>query len=197
MNRQKRGSRSGFTLAEVLITITISGFILTSAYAAIISLAKGTESLVNYTEMNNHSRRALELFGRDARSTSDVHDWTSSKCTIRRKLWNGSSYSDRFITYEFHTNAGTLTRSIYTVANDAPGTLLGTEILLYDVEDLFFTYYRLHDPEIADYDPLARSLLEVKHVQLEALLERKVLTTKNTNYIISARFMMRNKHVAE
>ena len=185
-------------MAEVLIAVTVFAFVLTSAYAAIMSLAKGTESLVNYTEMNNLSRNALEIFARDARMTKEVYDWTDTKFTCKRKVWTGSSYVYRYITYEYVPNAGTFTRTVFTVdANDTPGTELESEILLYDVEDLNLVYYRMYDPEIQNYDPIARSELEVKHVQLEALLTRNVLTTENSNYIISARFMMRNKYVAE
>ena len=192
--------KSGFTLAELLIGLTISSFILTSAYAAIMSLAKGTESLVNYTEMNNDSRYALEIFARDARAAKDVHDWTSSKCSLKRKVWNSgtSSYDFRFIVYNYNANAGTLERSVHAVDSDGePGTQLETRTLLYDVDDLNFVYYRTYDPEIANFVPQARSIPEIKHVQLEALLTRNVLSMKNTNYIISARFMMRNKYVYE
>lgn len=193
-----RSSKSGFTMAEVIMAVTISAFVLTSAYAAIMSLAKGTESLVNYTEMNNLSRNALEIFARDARMTKDVSDWSASKFSGKRKVWNGTGYVWRYIVYEYFPNAGTFERSVFTVdADNTPGTELENEILLYDVEDLNLVYYRMHDPEINNFDPIARSVLEVKHVQLEALLTRNVLTTENTNYIISARFMMRNKYVAE
>ncbi len=44
-------------------------------------------------------------------------------------------------------------------------------------------------------DELALNPLETKHIQLEAKLQRNVLGITNTNYIISARFMMRNKDV--
>ncbi len=194
-------SKSGFSLAEVMVAVTISAFVLTSAYAAIISLAKGSESLMNYTEMNSQSRKAIELFGRDARATEQVNTFSSNKFTLLREVWTGSYYADRFITYEYIPAAGTFSRiqNRATIVKGArvPGAEIDREILLYDVEDLNFKFYRLYDPEIPNYDPIARTRLEVKHVQLEAKLLRTVLTNENTNYIISARFMMRNKYVGE
>lgn len=203
MNKTKALSKAGFSLAEVLVALTISTFILASAYAAIISLAKGSESMINYSEMNTQSRMSLEIFGRDARMTKDVYQFTDTTFTAKREIWddNTNSYVNRFIRYRFVDTAGTFTRSVFTVGysggKEVPGTRLSREILLYDVDELKFTYYRLVDPDIANYDPIATKKLEVKHVQLEAKIQRSVLNLANTNYIISARFMMRNKDVSE
>lgn len=196
-------SKSGFTLAEVIIAMTISAFVLTASYAAIISLAKGSESMINYSEMNGQSRKAMEIFGRDARMAKDVNTFASSKVTMLREMWdsNTNSYKDRFVTYLYVQNAGIFSRQVNTVSivsgAKVPGTQLSSEILLYDVDELSFNYYRLVDPDIVDYSPIAKSKLEVKHVQIEARIRRNVLRMQNTNYIISARFMMRNKDVSE
>jgi len=198
---EKAWSKAGFSLAEVVMAVSISAFVLTSAYAAIISLAKGTESLVNYAEMNGNSRTTLEIFGRDARATRDVYNYDTNRFTLLRKTWNGSDYVDRFVTYFYVPEAGTFSRverrSSIVKGERVPGDEVKREILLYDVEDLKLSYFRLHDPEIVEFDPVARTIPEVKHVQLEAKLVRNVLNAKNTNYIISARFMMRNKYVSE
>ena len=199
----KQQSKAGFSLVEVLIAMVISVFILASSYATIISLAKGSESMINFSEMNTQSRIALEMFGRDARMTEDVTTFTTTKFTGKRELWDSQTnkYVDRFITYEFVPQAGTFTRTVNEVRivkkAETPGTQVSQDTLLFDVEELNFYYYRLVDPEIPNYDPIAKTVLEVKHVQLEAKLKRRVLNLDNTNYIISARFMMRNKDVSE
>jgi prepilin-type N-terminal cleavage/methylation domain-containing protein len=200
MNKQ---SKAGFSLVEVLVAMVISVFILASSYATIISLAKGSESMINFTEMNTQTRQALELFGRDARMSDEVYTFTSSKFSGLRELWDRTTngYVERYITYEYVPSAGTFTRSVQNVnivsGAKVPGSVLSRETLLFDVEEMNFYYYRLVDPEIPNYDPIARTVLEVKHVQLEAKLKRTVLNLDNTNYIISARFMMRNKDVGE
>ncbi|MGA1205163.1 MAG: PulJ/GspJ family protein [Opitutales bacterium] len=203
MSAYPNRSRSGFSLAEILVAVTISAFLLTSAYAVIISLASGSESLVNYSEMNSQSRSSIEVFGRDARAAKDIHTFTDTTCTVLREVWDNDSknYVDRFLTYEYLPSAGTFSRIMnqvtITKGKRVPGAEVSRQILIYDVEELNFSYFRLHDPEIPDYDPVARSKLEVKHVQLEARIQRRVLRLVNTNYIISARFMMRNKNVGE
>ena len=203
MNKQQN-SKAGFSLVEVLVAMVISVFILASSYATIISLAKGSESMINFTEMNTQTRTALEIFARDARMADDVHEFTATKCTLLREVWDSAtnSYVDRFITYEHIPAAGTFTRSVFRAnlvkfGYLVPGTQLSRDTLLFDVEEMNFYYYRLVDPDIVGYDPIARTKLEVKHVQLEAKLKRTVLNLDNTNYIISARFMMRNKDVGE
>ena len=196
-------SKAGFSLVEVLVAMTISLFILASSYACIFSLAKGSESMINFTEMNTQTRIALEIFARDGRMTEDIEVFEQTKCAILRDFWDPTtdSYVSRFVTYEHVPEAGTFTRTIQRAnlvkGELVPGTLIDRETLLFDVEEMNFYYYRLVDPEIPDYDPIARTQLEVKHVQLEAKLRRSVLNLDNTNYIISARFMMRNKDVGE
>jgi len=197
-------TKAGFTLVEVMVAVTISAFILTSAYATIISLAKGSESMINYSEMNGQTRVALEVFGRDARMAKNVSEFTTTKFTMLREVFNPATnkYEDHFVTYQYIATAGTFTRDEYTSYTGAngktvPNKLVSSDILLFDVEDINFFYYRLVDLDASGYDPIAKTVLEVKHVQLEAKLERPVLNLTNTNYIISARFMMRNKDVGE
>ncbi len=216
----RKNSTKGFTIVEVMVTVVISAFVLTSAYAAIISLAKGSESMINYSEMNGQTRLALEIFGRDARAAKNVNVFTENLFVMRR----GTSFTDlrpnvqedHFVIYEFVPQAGTFTREVYSIdptevtntyvkkmnqlsASEIRNNLteVSNEVLLFDVDDLNFIYYRLVDPEVTGEDPIAKTTPEVKHVQLEARLERRVLNLTNTNYIISARFMMRNKDVGE
>ena len=143
------------------------------------------------------------MFGRDARMVEDVDTFTMTKFVGKREMWDDKTnrYVDRFITYESIPQAGTFTRTINAVSivkkAEVPGSEISRQVLLFDVEQLNFYYYRLVDPEIPNYDPVARTVLEVKHVQLEAKLKRNVLNLDNTNYIISARFMMRNQDVGE
>ncbi|MEX0325667.1 MAG: type II secretion system protein J [Puniceicoccaceae bacterium] len=203
MMNKKPNSKAGFSLVEVLVATVISVFILGSSYATIISLAKGSESMINFTEMNTQTRTSLELFARDSRMCENVYEFTNNKISILRELWDSStnSYTKRYVIYQFVPEAGTFTRSIHraSLVSGAyvPSTLIESETLLFDVEEMNLFYYRLVDPEIPNYDPIARTKLEVKHVQLEAKLKRTVLNLDNTNYILSARFMMRNKDVGE
>lgn len=172
MLRQKNSPNAAFTLVEIIVAMTIGSFLLVSAYATIMSLAKGSQSVINFTEMNTQTRFALEWFGRDSRMAEDV-----IAADVNRTLLvvNGVQ-----VEYRFEPSAKTLFRTEGTSSPKA---------ILYDVDDLLFNYYTLRHGD-------TKTPLEVKHIQLEAKLERRVLQIANTNYIISARFMMRNKNVS-
>lgn len=185
------GSKKGFTYIEVLMALTISSFILTASYAVIMSLARGSESMINYSEMNQQSRVALEMLGRDSRMARDVELASTTAVMLERDL-SGTVYD---IYYAFNDKTGTFTRYIYQDDNNsdpAKKTLAKRDdaqlTYLYDVDKLEFTYYNFRQSETTN-------TREVKHVQIEGILERRVLNMYNTNYIISARFMMRNKDV--
>jgi type II secretory pathway component PulJ len=189
--RVPNNPKAGFSLAEVMVAMTISMFILATSYATILSLAKGSESMINFSEMNGQSRIALEQFGRDARMASDVisdkdHGFSSTEMWIQRRT-SASDTTPILVGYIFDANSKTFRRLV----QDQFGNSINDQILLYDVEALDLYYYRYKNDEDA-LNPL-----ETKHVQLEATLQRNVLNLKNTNYILSARFVMRNKDVTQ
>ena len=183
--KAQQKSKAGFTLVEVMVSTVIGVILLTSTYATVMSLAKGSESMINFSEMNSQTRIAIELFGRDSRMAEEVKSATTESL---RMAWdvsiNGTSYTND-VEYTYVPSAGTFTRTTYR----PNGTVNDTRILLYDVQDMDFNYYTLLHSSTTN-------LLDIKHVQLEAKLEREVLRITNTNYIISARFMMRNRDVS-
>ncbi|MGC9451043.1 MAG: PilW family protein [Oceanipulchritudo sp.] len=179
-------SRQGFTLTEVMVTLTISAFLLASVYATVMSLAKGSESMINYSEMNRQARIALELFGRDIRMASWVDSASKYKIRIEREIRN-TTYD---VEFEYNPQAGTLSRFVYDHDTNSIADIPNADrILIYDIDDLAFSYF-------TQQQNTPMTITDIKHVQLEALMERKVLNIINTNEIISARFMMRNKRDA-
>lgn len=198
--KTKQRKRSGFTLAEVMVASTISVFILASAYATVISLAKGSESMINFTEMNTQTRQAIELFGRDARMASNVlwEGFSPDSVVMTRILGtdeDGNPTATRDYAYIYDPDTKVFMRQVWDPEYDPENhpEYLDEEksrTLVTEVDELNFNYYTvLH--AATSHPP------DVKHIQLEAKLQRSVLNITNTNYIISARFMMRNKDVSE
>ena len=200
----KADSRSGFTLVEVMVALTISTFILASAYATLISLAKGSESMINYTEMNTQARYALELFGRDARMADDVHTFTSTRFVMRRKMWDRDTdrYETRFVEYVYEPTSEIFSRIVYDTTvksgKEVPdfSTILSDQILVFWMKSMDLNYYNLVDTGDPEKNK-AKTALEIKHVRMKATIQTNVLNLINTDEIISARFMMRNKNVSE
>lgn len=170
------GKRSGFTLVEVLIAMVLGTMILAVAASVTGGLAKGSQSLINYSEMNTQSRQALSNLGSLLRSGSTVLEASDDQLRFIRLTESGDPETLTY-SYDNARKVLLLTRSDGSV----------TEVLR-DVSHLSFNYftYRQNSTE----EPL-----EIKHVQLEAEMTRRVLGLANRNYVISARFMLRNKRV--
>lgn len=174
-----RGRRA-FTLTEVLITLTLCGIVLAASTGSLLFLAKTTKGLGNYQEMNMSSRFTLEDFGSDARMTVDINSATASAVSL--EVYDASGGISTVV-YAYDADAGTFSRT-------AGGS---TDVILKDVQTLNLVYFNLYG--VKDDDGSINPL-EVKEIQLQAEMQRSVLSIKNTNEIISARFMMRNRSVS-
>lgn len=178
--------RSGFSLVEVLIALSIAVVMLVTVYATVISMAKGSESMINYAEMNAQTRFALEQFGRDARMASGVDSASPTAIRLEREF-SGTLYD---VEYVYSGAGGTFRRTVYDEGtSNVAGLSDADAVLLFGVHQLTLNYYTLRN------DPTTNPV-EIKHVQMEALMQRSVLSTTNSNDIISTRFMMRNRDVS-
>lgn len=182
---------SGFTLLEIMITMAIFSIVMVSVLSTFILFAKGSLSVGNYAEMSSQSRKALELFSRDVRAadrlkvtspkTADGVVYTDAGIELRYPPYHGA----RVVRYEYIEGAFRRTE-IY----DGKAT---TSDLLTDVRHLQMKFFQTPGANFtAVSGPAASVDTWAKSIQLDAELLRKVLTADNTDYIISARFMMRN-----
>jgi prepilin-type N-terminal cleavage/methylation domain-containing protein len=176
--RSRARATGGFTLPEMMIAAVIGSIALSIATGAVMALAKGSQSLINYSEMNTESRQTLQELGRQLRSASNVLEANSSRLRIETIESDGTI---RELLYDYDSGDETLTLTDITADT--------SKVILHDVNSLDFDYFTLR--HAATTTPL-----EIKHVQLEAELKRNVLKLTNRNHIISARFMLRNKRVS-
>lgn len=190
-NKQsKQSGEGGFTLAELIVATTISGFVLASMIGTFIAFAIGVNSIGAYTDMSKDSRYILEYFARDMRAAENVTTAQASKLTVELPT-AGSFYTGSSVTYEFVKDA----KLLFRIEADSSGKEISNEVLLEGVEQFQFSYF----------DPLGDGLgintesilLSVKSVQIDAEMLRDISRTEATDYIISARFMMRNRPVTD
>lgn len=171
-----RKGKHGFTLIELMIVLSISSMIILMGVSSIVFITKNSASLSNYINMNQEGRVALEIISRDIRMSMDVNTATETQMEL-----------------EVYGQGGATDTVIYTYAADNKTvyrTINGDQsALLEDVEDFNFNFYNLRREATTE-------LISIKEVQMEAYMLRKALSFDNTNYIISARFMMRNRHVS-
>lgn len=164
---------------EMLMATVLATLVLAIAASATLALAKGSQSLINYSEMNTESRFALENLGRNIRSANSVVTVNASEVRFTRITGDGSVEE---IQYVYDQDAETLTYRNVTTDE--------SKVLLHDINTLTLNFYTLRHNTTTNP-------IEVKHIQLEAELRREVLNLVNRNYIISARFMLRNHRVSD
>jgi prepilin-type N-terminal cleavage/methylation domain-containing protein len=168
-------SRRAFTLVETMIALSVGVLVLGAATGSLVFFARGTASVGNYQEMNMTGRWALETFASDSRMAADVLEATSARVSLEVYDADGGTET---VVYAYHPETGAFTRA-------AGGK---TAVLLEDLVSLDLAYFD-HRHGVAN------APLEIKEIQLRAVMRRKALSVGNTNEIISARYMMRNRGV--
>ena len=174
---KSKNARKGFTLVEVIITMTLITILIAGALTAITTISQGSTALTNYTVMSTNGRQALELIARDLRMGFDVN--SASKFKLDFDIY-GKAGTTNNIVYEFNSSKNELTKTI-----DGGAQI----IVMDDLRNFSFNYFDLSRNTTT-------APISIKEVQIEGILERKSLSVSNTNHIISARFMMRNRAVS-
>jgi len=182
-------ARAGFTLAELMMVTAISAIGLASILATFLAFARGSESVGTYVKMSAQGREVLERCARDMRAATDVEEATVNRLRVR--LPDGDVYDGESIEYVFDDAAGEFRR----IKREQDGTLVSDNALLENVATLELKYYGpLGDSLSTSSSSL---LLSIKSIQIDAKLSRDVSDVEATDYIITARYMMRNRPVTE
>jgi type II secretory pathway pseudopilin PulG len=179
--------RAGFTLVEVLIASTLSTLVLAGVLSAFLFLVRTGFRSSSYSEMEAQLRRGLDAFAQDTRSATNVH-WNSAQ-SITLTV-NGQS-----VTYAYDSATDSASyRSFYRAVGDlasAPRTVLVRGL------DTDFAFHRYKLEQSGVTDNTAQNDAETKLLQLSLRATRtSVATTGAGNAAISARYMLRNKRVA-
>jgi Tfp pilus assembly protein PilW len=176
---KKNTHSSGFTLVELLIYVAIAPIILSGILSSYLFFVKSTMSLGNYNDLNTRTRNGLELFGRDMRMVSDVNT-------------TGGTPAADYIMLEIQGANGT-TDIVEYIFDDTTKKLIrrsnGNDVTVFeDLTACSLKYFSILDVETV-------KPIEIKKVQLDATMQRLVQHLENSQHVISARFMMRNKQV--
>lgn len=170
-------TRRGFTLVEVLISITLAALLMLAAMTSFLFTLRGERSLANYSEMNARARQVLDKMGRDFRMAGDVPagGFTSSSVLIKVPT-DSTATAWQDVTWAYHATAKTVTRTVGGVS-----TIYAT-----DVTSFVFTYYNT-----AGVAP--GNDVELKQIQLSMRLYRTVQSAATSEYVTSAQFTLRAK----
>jgi len=178
-----------YTLVELIVATGLLSIVLVSMVGTFMVFASGSKGVAAYTEMSQQSRKALELFARDIRAAEDVT--TATQYDLLIQIPEDTYYGGGTVQYTFDSEFGIYSR----IVRDKFDAVTSNEILLDGVAQFTFGFF---DPLGQPLDYTQQSLLlSVKSVQIDAEMVRGVSRTEATDYIISARFMMRNRPVTE
>jgi len=196
--------RRAFTLVELLVGLSLSVVLLAVIYSTFMVLAKGAVGVGNYSEMSRQSRNALDIFSNDARAAnglivaspaqdgSDVVSISGLTFTYPDYLDSGVAQTE--VTYAFTPSSGD-SSGFLTRTESYAGTAT-SRMVLQDMNSFKLKFFKAPGADfLASAGPLASVNAWAKSIQLDSELKRKVITTDNTDYIISARFMMRNTSI--
>lgn len=193
LTNTKRQSCLAFTLVELMFSVAILMIALGSITGTFMVFAKSSASLGEYVDMSSESRKALELFSRDVRAADGI-------TVIGAASSNGVVYTDqglsltfpdyygnKSVTYSYDSTSGILRR-----IESYEGTQNETNLLTGMQQFKIQLFQAPGDDFESISGPVASVNEWAKSLQLDAELIRTVVTLDNTDYIISARFMMRN-----
>ena len=180
----RRSSVRGFTMVEVMIGATLSVFILAGVLSTFLFLGRSGANLRNYNDMEAQARKSLELFAEDTRQASAV-SWSSGTSVTL-------TVNSNFITYSFAS--GSFTRILIT-----PTATIVKSTLLTGITAFSFLAYDINGTAISDFSTAALRTTannSTKQIQISLSAARSTRTvTTATNIVLSARYVLRNKHV--
>ena len=180
-----RLSTRGFTLTEVMISATISSFIMLGILQTFMMIGRTGYNASNYCVMEAQSRRAMETFSQEIRMAQSIV-W-SSDTSITLTIPTAASTYDVQYAYDASTS-GSTAQSFYRM------DLSGVRILVKNVTSLAFQRYKLVTGAVSN---IASNDLETKQIQLTLQTTMKGMTTAAaTNAVLSARYILRNKDVS-
>jgi hypothetical protein len=190
----------------MLVTMLVLSLISGAVFSAFLFFNKSGISIGNYVDMDRQARKALEKFAVDARMANLDTDIALSDTEVTFINVpiddSGSTYS---VTYKFISNSDptvslrrTFARKVLTIDSDY------VPLISNIVEaSSRFRYYSVGSPTDADADdpeiPEAQNAIATKQINIDLVTERidpSCIVARTSNVVLSARFVLRNKVVA-
>lgn len=172
---KSRVRAAGFSLVEMMISLSLVMMLTLALITSYLFIARGDQSLTNYTSMNVQARALLEALGADLRSATDVTNFTSSTLSLVVPSTPGAN-GGQDVVWTYDAVAATLSRRVGA----------STKVYARDIESLSLLYYNMLSTPTT-------SLVEVKQVQLNLHMVKLVASAMTSEYVISAQFTMRAK----
>jgi prepilin-type N-terminal cleavage/methylation domain-containing protein len=191
---ERAAARAAFTLVEVMVAATIATIILAGVLSAFVLLGRTGFAASSYSEIEAETRRALDVFGDDARNAVDL-DWHGAQSITLSVATAGSGV--RRVTYAYDATPGSPTwQCFYRVAGEQDSPLPRLVLIRNVAGDFAFQRFKLEQPGVAEN--IAASDLETKQLQitLRSTRARANAAVAANQSALSARYILRNKRVS-
>lgn len=167
--RTNRSIRSGFTLIEMMVGVSLGLLILAGVGSVYIFSAKSFTSMSNYSDLSGKNRHASDIVSRDIRTALNVSSATSNQLVLHSRGGD--------ITYTFDALAQTLSRA----------QLGQTQVLLQAVSFLNFQLYA-RPTNGASYEqfPAATYATNAKLVAFTWSCSRRVFAAETNSHGVEA-----------
>jgi prepilin-type N-terminal cleavage/methylation domain-containing protein len=170
--------RGGFTLTELMFALSVATITATGIVTTYIFCLKGFKALANYTEMNTAGRRAVDLFSKDVRMAYTIKSFNATNLV----LWIPTSVSNAGGITGSNRVTHSFANSSWTRADANAGT---TKTLADNITSLQFSLYDLTNG-------VTTNTASARRIQVNAQLERTVISVRQSQSVLSARLNMRN-----
>jgi Tfp pilus assembly protein PilW len=172
-----------------MMSTSLASMVMTGVLSSFVLMGKNSYNAANYSVMEAESRRALEVFAQEARMADNI-TWISPNSVTLSIISGTGSY---LVTYAYDSTTGGGTAQTFYRQLGAAGSGAPAQILVRGVSDLAFRRYKV----VNGSDFTAANDLETKQLQITLRTVRTGATTVNaTNAVLSARAVLRNKHVS-
>ena len=177
ISRENRPTSKGWTLMEMLVSVTLGSLVFTVIGYLTIFTANSFSAMGNYADLDRASRNTLDVMSREIRGAKSVGSWNTSNLTLTNA--DGTLFS-----YNYDSSAATLTRKW---GSETTVLLSGCDYFYFHIyqrnptNNFSFPYYSTNSPYVT------------KLVDVSWKCSRKILGQKvNTESVQTAKIVIRN-----
>ena len=180
-------TRQGFSLVELLTSVALSTIVLVAIMSIVLFSARSFAALVNYVDLDNFSRNALDEMTTEIREADRL---ISGNATAMRFLFTNPATSAQYdVAYVYNPDA----RALVRISGNT------RRVLLEECEFLEFRFFK-RNPNPGSFDlyttapvPLVDPAM-CKAVQMRWVCSRTIMQEAvNTESVQSARVVIRKK----
>lgn len=181
---------SGFTLAEMLVSMGVGGIVLAAVMSFSLFAARSFQAIGNYSDLAGRSRVALDTMSSDIRQANCCSSNSFSATNLTLLMTDPVSGRPYTVSYGYDTGSGTVTRT-YTGTNGSRATLL-----LSNCTSFAFSYFQ-RNPTNGAWGAFPNDINradQCKLVQIDWTSSRDVLgRCTNSDNSVSARVVIRKE----